>query len=54
LELVQQRQQQRRQSISKAALASQLAIKQQVLNHILREHPELGYSDLYVADEQTG
>jgi hypothetical protein len=55
LELVQQQQQQqqqqRRQSIiSKTALVSQLAIKQQVLNHILREHPELGYSDLYVAD----
>jgi hypothetical protein len=50
LELVQQQQQQRRQSVSKASLVSQVAIKQQVLNHILREHPELGYSDLYVTD----
>lgn len=50
LELVQKR----RQSMAgKTALVSQVSVKQQVLDHIIRQHPELGYSDLYVMDDQT-
>jgi hypothetical protein len=49
LELVQLR----RQSASRQSIMSHVSIKQQVLNHIIRDHPELGYSDLYVVDDQN-
>ena len=44
----------RRQSTTgKTNIVAQVSVKQQVLDHIIRQHPELGYSDLYVMDDQT-
>jgi hypothetical protein len=33
------------------SLASQVAVKQQVLEYLVRQHPELGFANLYVADD---
>merc|ERR1719487_50249 len=41
----------RRQSISGTqAVQSQLTTKQQVLEYMIKQHPELGYADLFVVD----
>jgi hypothetical protein len=35
------------------SLSSQVAVKQQVLEYLVRQHPELGFANLYVADDST-
>lgn len=45
--------QKRQSTTGKNSVASQLELKQQVLSHMIRQHPELGYSDLFVVDESN-
>lgn len=48
---------QRRASMAGGAgarsLVSQVTVKQQVLEYVVRQHPELGFANLYVADDST-